>query len=259
MQKDTDTENTESIFDKEHSLQNIQKNLLAVQHQIESTCKTSNRSSKSVRLLPVSKTFSSEYIRLAYAIGCTTFGENKVQEAQKKYQETCDIPDLHWAIIGHLQTNKAKYVARFASEFHALDSLHLAKELDRRLQMEGRSLNVYIQVNTSGEKSKYGLEPDHVEAFIKQLPVFSSLQVKGLMTLAINNRNAEQIRMCFSTLRNLRNQLRQKTPAGIELNELSMGMSGDYKIAIKEGATVLRIGQAIFGARSLPDSYYWPK
>src|SRR5256885_1532764 len=166
--------------------------------------------------------------------------------------------DLQWSVIGHLQTNKARLVARFASEFQALDNLRVAEALDRRLQAEGRALDVFVQVNTSGEASKYGLPPDEVQGFVQALPAFSALRVRGLMTLALFSSEAERVRQCFVLLRRLRDQLRQSAPAGISLDELSMGMSGDFEIAIEEGATVVRVGQAIFGARAQPDSFYWP-
>lgn len=149
-------------------------------------------------------------------------------------------------------------MAQFASEFQALDSLRLAEALDRRLQAEGRALDVFVQVNTSGEPSKYGLAPDDVAAFIRALPAYSALRVRGFMTLALFSSEAERVRQCFVLLRGLRDRLRQKAPAGINLDELSMGMSGDFEIAIEEGATLVRVGQAIFGARALPDSHYWP-
>jgi pyridoxal phosphate enzyme (YggS family) len=166
--------------------------------------------------------------------------------------------DISWSLIGHLQTNKAKYVARFADEFQALDSLPVAEALERRLQGEGRRLEVLIQVNSSGESSKYGLPPDAVPAFLRKLQDFSALQVKGLMTLAILSPDAERVRGCFTRMRRLRDRLRQDAPGGTTLDQLSMGMSGDFEIAIEEGATCVRIGQAIFGARGLPDSHYWP-
>ena len=161
-------------------------------------------------------------------------------------------------MIGHLQTNKAKLVARFASEFQALDSLRVAEALERRLQQEGRGLDVFVQVNTSGEPSKYGLAPEEVAPFLRQLQAYPALRLRGLMTLAVFSPDPAQVRPCFSLLRNLRERLRQDVPAGAQLDELSMGMSGDYEVAIEEGATVVRVGQALFGARALPDSHYWP-
>ncbi|OMG90808.1 YggS family pyridoxal phosphate enzyme [Achromobacter xylosoxidans] len=240
------------------SVEDFRHNLAAIHARMDAACRRVGRDPASVRLLPVSKTMDESRIRLAHAAGCRLLGENKIQEAHRKWQNTADLADLHWSVIGHLQTNKAKLMAQFASEFQALDSLRLAEALDRRLQAEGRALDVYVQVNTSGEPSKYGLAPDDVTAFIQALPAFASLRVRGFMTLALFSSEAERVRQCFVLLRGLRDRLRQDAPAGISLDELSMGMSGDFEIAIEEGATVVRVGQAIFGARALPDSHYWP-
>jgi len=240
------------------TVDDFRHNLAAVQARIDAACRRAGRDPAGVFLLPVSKTKPEASLRLAYAAGCRMLGENKVQEAFGKWEAMQDLTALHWSVIGHLQTNKAKLVARFASEFQALDSLRVAEALERRLQIEGRSLDVFVQVNTSGEGSKYGLPPEDVHGFIKELTAFSGLRVRGLMTLALFSSEAERVRQCFILLRNLRDQLRQSAPAGIALDELSMGMSGDFEIAIEEGATVVRVGQAIFGARALPDSYYWP-
>ncbi len=240
------------------TLQDFERHLAAVQARIDAACARVRRDPAGVRLLPVSKTQPEASVRLAHAAGCRLLGENKPQEAYGKWQATQDLPDLRWSVIGHLQTNKAKLVARFASEFQALDSLRVAEALERRLQAEGRALDVFVQVNTSGEASKYGLPPGEVAAFLRALPAFPALRVRGLMTLALFSSEAERVRECFVRLRTLRDRLRQEAPAGIALEELSMGMSGDFEIAIEEGATVVRVGQAIFGARALPDSHYWP-
>lgn len=240
------------------STEDFRRNLAAVHARIAAACQRVGRDPDSVRLLPVSKTKPEACLRLAYAAGCRVFGENKPQEAYRKWEAMTDLEDLHWSVIGHLQTNKAKLVARFATEFQALDSLRVAEALERRLQAEGRSLDVFVQVNTSEEASKYGLPPDEVAAFLHQLPAFSALRVRGFMTLAVLSAEAAQVRRCFIRLRELRDRLRQEAPDAISLDELSMGMSGDYEIAIEEGATVVRVGQAIFGARSTPDAYYWP-
>ncbi len=240
------------------TVEDLQRNLAAVRTRIEEACRRCDRDPATVRLLPVSKTKPEASLRLAYAAGCRLLGENKVQEAHRKYEAMQDLHDLQWSVIGHLQTNKAKLVARFATEFQALDSLRVAQALDRRLQVEGRSLDVFVQVNTSGEASKYGVAPENALAFMQALPAFSALRVRGLMTLAVFSSEAERVRQCFVLLRKLRDQLQQSTHPCIGLQELSMGMSGDFEIAIEEGATVVRVGQAIFGARPLPDSHYWP-
>lgn len=241
-----------------NTVDDFRHNLAAVHQRMAAACQRAGRDAARVRLLPVSKTVPEERIRLAYAAGCRQLGENKVQEAHRKWQALQDLPGLHWSVIGHLQSNKARDVARFATEFHALDRLRIARALDRHLQAEGRALDVLVQVNTSGEQSKFGLHPDQVHAFVKELPAFSSLRVRGLMTLALFSSEVERVRQCFALLRNLRDQLRQDAPAGMAMDELSMGMSGDFEIAIEEGATIVRVGQAIFGARATPDTDYWP-
>ncbi|MDO5506667.1 MAG: YggS family pyridoxal phosphate-dependent enzyme [Pseudoxanthomonas suwonensis] len=232
----------------------IRERLRAVRERIDTACRSAGRDPGEVRLLPVSKTVSETRLRAAWVAGCRWLGENKVQEAQRKWQALGDLPDLRWSIIGHLQTNKARDVARFADEFQALDSIRLAEALERRLQMEGRGLDVFVQVNTSGEASKFGLEPDAVPGFLRELKAFPALRLKGLMTLALFSSDADAVRDCFRCL----HRLRERTPGLDDARELSMGMSGDFELAIAEGATVVRVGTAIFGARPTRDSDYWP-
>ncbi|HET8941439.1 MAG TPA: YggS family pyridoxal phosphate-dependent enzyme [Rudaea sp.] len=241
-----------------NTVEEFRQHLDQVHARIAAACARANRAPESVRLLPVSKTVAEARIRSAYAAGCRVLGENKVQEAHRKWQALSDLPDLRWAVIGHLQSNKTKLVAEFASEFHALDSLRVATALDRHLQAAGRSLDVLVQVNTSGEASKFGLPPGEVTTFVKQLPAFSSLRVRGLMTLALFSDDAAAVRPCFVLLRQLRERLQQDVTSGAGMDELSMGMSGDFELAIEEGSTIVRVGQAIFGARAIPDSAYWP-
>lgn len=236
----------------------LRANIDAIRARIAAACARVGRDPAEVRLLPVSKTVDEARLRLAYEAGCRELGENKAQEAAAKAEAMADLPGLRWSVIGHLQTNKAKLVARFADEFQALDSVRVAEALDRRLQMEGRSLDVLVQVNTSGESSKFGLAPADAVAFVRGLPAFASLRIRGLMTLALFSEDPARVRPCFARLRDLRDRLRQDAPAGIAMDELSMGMSGDFELAVEEGATVVRVGQAIFGARPLPDSHYWP-
>ncbi|NNG21210.1 YggS family pyridoxal phosphate-dependent enzyme [Naumannella sp. ID2617S] len=234
----------------------IASNLAAIHERIERACEGAGRDPGEVRLLPVSKTKPPEALLEAYAAGERIFGENKVQEAQAKAEELADT-DIRWAVIGHLQTNKAKNLARFAHEFHALDSLKVATELEKRLQAEGRGLDVFIQVNSSAEPQKFGLAPEDVAAFAAELGSFDALNVRGLMTLAVFSTHPDEVRPCFERMQQLQRRLRDDDRAAGSYDELSMGMSGDFELAIAYGATTVRVGQAIFGARLDPNQY-WP-
>ena len=246
---------TAPLYPQATTAAEITANLAHINARIAAACAACGRNPNEVRLLPVSKTVPAERLHFAFDAGIRLLGENKVQEAYDKWQALSALSGLQWAVIGHLQSNKVKYVARFAAEFQALDSLDIAEALDRRLQQEGRSLDVFIQINTSDEPQKYGMAPDAAEAFIRALPAYSALRPRGLMTLALFSDDHEAVRRCFIRLRDLRDRLRDVNPA---LEELSMGMSGDFELAIAEGATTVRVGQAIFGARRTPDSEYWP-
>ncbi|WP_428832627.1 YggS family pyridoxal phosphate-dependent enzyme [Labrys okinawensis] len=233
---------------------NFAANLAAVQHRIETASLRAGRQPAAVRLLPITKTVPARVLRLAFAAGIHDFGENKIQEALSKRDDLVDLP-IAWSIVGHLQTNKVKYLARFAREFHALDSLRVAEMLDKRLAIEDRFLDVYVQVNTSGEDSKFGLHPDALLDFVVRLEGFARLRPRGLMTLALFSDDMARVRPCFRLLRALRDRAVKRSAA---LTELSMGMSGDFEAAIEEGADVVRVGQAIFGKRPTADGHYWP-
>ena len=229
-------------------------NLQDVQKRIAAACLRSGRQPEDVRLLPVTKTVPAHILRFAFAAGISDFGENKLQEARDKHAALDDLA-IRWSIIGHLQTNKVKYLVRLASEFHALDSFRVAEEMNRRLDAQGRDLDVFVQVNTSGEASKYGLHPDDLMAFVERLHEYPRLKPRGLMTLAIFSTDTERVRTCFRLLRSLRDQV---VTVHSGLTQLSMGMSGDYEVAIEEGADIVRVGQAIFGSRPTNDAFYWP-
>jgi pyridoxal phosphate enzyme (YggS family) len=217
------------------------------------------RAPNSVRLLPVSKTFGEAVIREAVALGLRRLGENKVQEIREKHGPLSDC-GIDWVMIGHLQTNKAKDVAKLASEVQSVDRIELAQELDRRLQREGRAIDVLVQVKTSSEPSKYGLPPEALPGLLNEIATsMPSLRVKGLMTLAINSTNQDEVRACFRLLRELRDQMRNEAIPGIEMDRLSMGMSGDMELAIEEGSTEVRVGTAIFGGRDYGYTHYWPE
>lgn len=225
----------------------IAENLTAVDARIAAACERVGRRRDEVRLLSVSKTHPASAIEEAYRAGCRRFGENRVQEAAAKAAELDDL-DVSWSVIGHVQTNKVNQLVTFADEFQALDSLRLAELLQSRLEQHGRRLDVMLEVNTSGEASKFGVQPDEVLAFARSLRPLSELRVTGLMTIATNTTDIEEVGRCFDRLTTLREQLRQELGGGYD--ELSMGMSGDFELAIERGATCVRVGTAIFGARS---------
>jgi pyridoxal phosphate enzyme (YggS family) len=235
-------------------LGSFKTNRANVEERIALACQRAGRPRASVRLLPITKTVPAQVLRFAYEAGIHSFGENKVQEAQGKHTALAGLP-IEWSIVGHLQTNKVKLLTRFAREFHALDSLRLADLLNERLAREDRFLDVYVQVNTSGEESKFGLPPDAFLPFVDALDQYPRLRPRGLMTLALFSPDMDKVRPCFRLLRRLRDEAAKRNPA---LTELSMGMSGDFEVAIEEGADVVRVGQAIFGKRPTPDGHYWP-
>lgn len=239
----------------------IKENFELLRQNIIACCERVGRNPDEVRLIPVTKEFSPAVIELAYACGYKQVGENKVQELVEKYEALKGdgaYEDLGFILIGHLQSNKARFLTEYVSEFHALDSLKLAARIDRFMEEAGRVLPVYVQVNTSEEESKYGLSVSQVQSFIDECAQFKHLQVVGLMTLAINSKNDDEVRQCFRRLRQLRDEAQLKHLA---VKRLSMGMSGDYEIAIEEGATDIRVGQMIFGPRDIPNelAYFWPE
>lgn len=231
------------------TIADFQENLAEVHERIAAACALAGRDVATVRLLPVSKTVPEDRLLNAIAAGITRFGENKAQEVKRKAQALATT-DVEWAVIGHLQTNKAKEVAQYATEFQALDSERIATALHNRLEMLNRTLEVYVQVNTSAEEAKFGLEPAEVPAFLDILPQFPRLQMRGFMTLAMFSSDTSKVRSCFELLRDIRDQAAASHGEIIGAGELSMGMSGDYELAIQEGANCVRVGQAIFGARN---------
>lgn len=243
------TDNFAQPIPAPNSITDFRTNYAIIRERIEDAAARASRESSEIRLLPVSKTVPASRLRLAVEAGMTILGENKVQEAKQKWQELNDFP-VNWTIIGHLQRNKAKDVAEFAYEFQALDSLRLAEELNQRLLGFNRKLRVYIQVNTSDEAQKSGITPAEVPGFLDALAEFPQLKVEGFMTLALFSAEEKLVRTCFAQLREVRDLAKNSHGDFIGAGELSMGMSGDFEWAIAEGANIVRVGQAIFGARN---------
>jgi pyridoxal phosphate enzyme (YggS family) len=227
--------------------ESLEDRLDQIRRRIAAACAKVGRAPADVALLPISKTFDASVIREAVGLGLRRFGENKTQEVRQKAQALADL-GLQWVLVGHLQTNKARDAVRHAVELQSLDRLDLAQALDKRLAPEGRTLDVLIEVKTSSEPSKAGLAPDELPRFLRQLESMDTLRVKGLMTLAVNSADEQAVRDCFRLLRLWRDRLRD---SGFEqVQRLSMGMSGDFELAIEEGSTEVRIGSALFGQRS---------
>ncbi|MXW14173.1 MAG: YggS family pyridoxal phosphate-dependent enzyme [Rhodothermaceae bacterium] len=210
-----------------------------VREKIASACRRAGRREEEITLIAVTKTWPPEVVAAASAAGLTDFGENKAQELVAKAPL---FPTQNWHMIGHLQRNKARQVVAYAKEFHALDSIRLARALNRHAEEAGRILSCFIQVNVSGEASKFGLNTAQVVELATQLGEYEALQPIGLMTLA--SPDLRKVREEFRLLRSIRSKYSHLTGAG-----LSMGMSGDYEIAIEEGATHIRVGSALFGPR----------
>ena len=226
----------------------ITRNLKAVQQRIAETCTRCGRDPGTVRLVCVTKTMSADTVRLAIQAGAVLFGENYIQEAREKCGTLAEYP-VFWHFIGHLQTNKAKYAVKLFDLIHTVDSLRLATELDREARKIGKVQKILIQVNIGKEVSKSGIDAESAETLIRSLAAFPHLSVRGLMVIPPFFDEPERVRPYFRGLRELRDSLNKPGISGIRLDELSMGMTGDFEAAIEEGATLVRIGTASFGER----------
>ncbi|GJQ59532.1 MAG: YggS family pyridoxal phosphate-dependent enzyme [Candidatus Scalindua sp. AMX11] len=235
----------------------IRENLECVKKRIADAAASIGKRAEEITLVMATKTVDAERIREAVKNGGHIIAENKIQEALKKY-ELLKEEDAAWHFIGHLQTNKVKDVLKFADMIHSVDRMGLVEKLDQRLMNEGRSMDVLIQVNTSYEESKYGVTPEEAISLIKEASRYDTLKIKGLMTIGLFTNDEVKIRKCFKLLKRIHDAVIQESIEGVEMKYLSMGMSGDYPIAIEEGANMVRVGTAIFGARDTPDAYYWP-
>ncbi|MBO9729693.1 MAG: YggS family pyridoxal phosphate-dependent enzyme [Chitinophaga sp.] len=235
----------------------IGQHLREINNRIMQACSKSGRSSDSVKLLLATKTVPADRIRVALEAGYTLIAENKVQELKEKYDALKTIPhENHF--IGHLQTNKIKDLLKYeVTCIQSMDRLELAEKLHQRLLLENRQMDVLIQVNTSGEESKFGVLPEGAMELIEKVSRLDTLHIKGLMTIGLLSAETEKVRACFHLLKSLQQQISAAAIPGVTMQELSMGMSGDLETAIEEGATIVRVGTAIFGQRPTPDSYYW--
>ena len=225
----------------------ITNNLRMVTNRITSAAKRSGRDLLSVKLVVVTKTVDVDRIREALDAGALILGENRVQEAKEKIEKLGPIAS--WHLIGHLQTNKAKYAVKLFYLIHSVDSLELAKEIDKQAAKIGKVQDVLIEVSISGEASKAGVALENAVALVKGAAKLKNISIKGLMTMPPYSDSPEDSRLYFKKLRELSESIARENIPGVSMKELSMGMSGDFEVAIEEGATMVRIGTAIFGER----------
>ncbi|SHM30904.1 hypothetical protein SAMN05444366_2834 [Flavobacterium saccharophilum] len=228
----------------------IISNLRQVHQRIEDACKMSGRQRSDVTLLLAVKTVTPDLIRIAIEAGENLIGENKVQEFSAKHAALKDLT-IERHFIGHLQTNKVKEVLKYVTCIQSLDRLGLAQELDRQLQKENRSIDVFIQINTSFEESKFGITPDQILPFIEQIKKYETLKIKGLMTIGLLDVEKEKMRPSLTLLREIRDLIYTQKNNNLKDLKLSMGMSQDLELAIEEGSNMVRIGTSIFGNRFL--------
>ena len=226
----------------------MRQRLEQIKQRIRQAAESCNRDAESVRLVAVSKTIATERVKDALECGVTILGENYIQEAREKFNALVQYP-VGWHFIGHLQSNKAKYAVRLFDLIHSVDSLKLARELHKQAQKADKVQAILVQVNISGEGTKSGISAKEAPGLISEISRMENLSIKGLMTMPPYFYQPEKVRPFFAALRQLRDEIKNQAPANVSMQELSMGMTGDFEVAIQEGASLVRIGTAIFGER----------
>ncbi len=222
--------------------------LKAIYDRIQTSARLCGRDPESVKLVAVSKTIGKDVVKQAIDAGVTILGENYIQEARAKINDLYESP-VKWHFIGHLQSNKAKYATRLFDLIHSVDSIKLAKAIDKSAAKTGRIQKILVQVNISREASKSGVDASKSLDLVRQIAKLPNVSVHGLMTMPPFFNSPERARPYFKELKILKERIRSENIAGVEMDELSMGMTGDFEVAIEEGATLVRIGTAIFGER----------
>lgn len=228
--------------------ENLKKSLEKINGLIKKAAASCGRDTDTIRLVAASKTIPAPTVRKAIEAGITILGENYIQEAGKKFDMLSSCP-VSWHFIGHLQSNKAKYAVRLFDLIHSVDSLKLAMQLNKQAQKINKVQQILIQINISGESTKSGIYKDNAFELTKNISGLENLSIKGLMAMPPYFSDPEKVRPYFSAVRSLRDLIKKENIQNIDMNELSMGMTGDFEVAIEEGATLVRIGTAIFGKR----------
>lgn len=226
----------------------LKENLYQVQENMKEACRRSGRAESDVTLIAVSKTKPLPMLEEVYSLDIRDFGENKVQELVDKAEQLPD--DIRWHMIGHLQRNKVKYIVDKVYMIHSVDSLRLAEEISKEAVKRGIIVNILIEVNVAGEESKFGVTPEDTPGLVQEISHLPGILVRGLMTIAPFVENAEDNRIFFSALKKLYVDITNKNIDNVRMDYLSMGMTGDYEVAIEEGASFVRVGTGIFGERS---------
>ncbi len=226
---------------------NLYNNLELIRENITKAAKRSGRSDNNIKLIAVTKTVDVNLINQSIKLGIKNIGENRVQEVEKKYESI--VKGINWHMIGHLQSNKVKYIIDKVHLIHSLDRISLANEIQKRAEQNDIIIDVLIQVNIAEEESKFGLKREKVIPFIEKLLEFSNINIKGLMTIAPYVENSEEIRPVFRDLKKLSIEILEKKYSNVDMKYLSMGMTNDYEVAIEEGSNMVRIGSGIFGRR----------
>ncbi len=229
----------------------ISENIAQIRRRMAKACQRAGRNPGDVTLVAVSKTFPGEVVAGVRESGIADLGENYVQEMVQKRALLTD-PAIRWHFIGHLQSNKARQIVEWITLIHSVESVSLAKELDRHASRIGKPIRVLVEVNTTGSGSQYGISPDKTVEFVRTLNSFTGIHVAGLMTIGPFLPDPEMSRPMFRTLRGLSDELSGLGQNNVSMEHLSMGMTGDFEVAIEEGATLVRLGTAIFGKRTKP-------
>ena len=228
-------------------MSSIKENLEIISGNIENAAARSGRDAREIELIAVTKTVSVDRMNEGISAGIKIIGENKVQEAQEKKDK---IQPVTWHMVGHLQRNKVKYAVKIFDLIQSVDTLKLAREISKRCQALEKNMPVLIEVNTSGESSKYGCNPAEVLDLAAEISTLPGIHIEGLMTIGLFTDDMNLVRPCFVKLRDISEKVKELRLENVSMNHLSMGMSADYPVAIEEGATMIRIGTAIFGQRS---------
>jgi PLP dependent protein len=230
-------------------MNSIAHNIQLIRERIANAAVGCGRSPGEILLLAISKTFPVESIAQAAQAGLHQFGENRVQEAESKILHFKEATNLEWHLVGHLQSNKARHAAELFDVIHSIDSIRLAQKIHQASLEIGKTLSVFLQIDLGGEETKFGAEPDRIREIVSDITGLKGIRLNGLMTLPPYFEDPEQARPYFAKLRELREMLESEQPGCLGQQHLSMGMSHDFEVAIQEGATIVRIGTAIFGLR----------